>query len=319
MKVVGKLMKNNQDNRKHHLIFTTAALAAIPVAYVGMANHKFNKIFKTNKHYLEKDIIDFLPDEFTVEAYKKFEESDIDWYKQSNLHNCQIDAFDGLKLSGVLIENHRNHRYVILAHDYNEDCYALLRQAHLFDELNFNVLLIDLRGWGNSEGQYTTLGFKESLDILAWIDKLVAFDSNAEIGLYGVGMGASSCLLAAQHTLTSNVSFIISDCAYANAISYLEKRLNSNLYTNLIEMKVSNELNFDLTECNMLEAAAGIAIPVLFIHGTKDQIIPCQDTLNMYEACNASKELLILEDSHHGFNCYHDGFKERITNFIENL
>lgn len=312
-------MGNRNSENKHHPILATVALASIPVAFVSLANRKFKKIFKVDRSYLNQDILSTLPDEFTINAYETYADQNLDWYKGSNLIHQLIDSFDGYVQDGVLIKNHDNHKYVLLAHDYGQDRYALLHQAHLFDDLGFNVLMVDLRGWGDSESEYTTLGFKESLDILAWVNALKQYDELSSVGLYGVGLGAASVILAAEHLNETNLSFVISDCAYASIIDEIEYLADSKLYTSLICSKVNNVLNFNLDDVKILDSVAKIDVPTLFIHGEKDVVVPCQNTLALYENCNAKKELLIIEESQHGYNCYRDGYKECIQNFIENL
>ena len=312
------MSKRNSENKRHSIL-APVALASIPVALLSLGNAKFKKIFKINRDYLNRDIVDFLPDEFTIEAFNETADRNFDWYKQSNLKHITLDSFEGYKLDAVLVANHSDHKYVILAHDYDTDRFALLQQAYMFDELGFNVLMIDLRGWGDSEGEYTSLGFKESLDILAWTKYLLDNDHFAKIGLYGVGLGGASVLLACQHLKPSQVKFMISDCAYQSIRSYLENTCGAKPYMSIIARKVKSVLGFDLDDGDVLKASAKIDIPTLFIHGDKDSRVSVQDTLSLYEVCNAKKELLILENSEHGYNCYREGFKDCISNFIENL
>lgn len=312
------MSKRNSEN-KHHSILASVALASIPVALISLGNAKFKKIFKINRDYLNRDIVDFLPDDFTVDAFNETADRNFDWYKHSNLKHITLNSFEGYKLDAVLAENHDNHKYVILAHDYDTDRFALLQQAYMFDKLGFNILMIDLRGWGDSEGEYTSLGFKESLDILAWVKYLLDNDHFAEIGLYGVGLGGASVLLAGQHLKPSQVKFIISDCAYQSIKNYIENAFNAKPYMQVITRRIKSVLGFELEDGNILKAAEKIDIPTLFIHGDKDTVVSVQDTLSLYEVCNAKKELLILEDSEHGYNCYREGFKDCLQNFVENL
>ena len=158
--------------KKKHTLLKLAGLAALPLAYYGAGSVVFDKMFKIDKSYIDRDIFDYLPDEYTKEAYNNSIDLNIDWYKASKLKKATIKSFDGLMLDGVEIINHDTNKFVILVHGYNTDRYVLLEQARIFGELGYNSLLIDQRGWGNSEGEYTSFGFKESLDLLKWIDYL---------------------------------------------------------------------------------------------------------------------------------------------------
>lgn len=60
---------------------------------------------------------------------------------------------------------------------------------------NYNVLLINLRGHGKSEGNYVDFGVKSRFDILKWLDYININYNSPKIGLYGVSMGASSVMM----------------------------------------------------------------------------------------------------------------------------
>ena len=53
----------------------------------------------------------------------------------------------------------------------------------------------DFSGWGNSEGDWVTLGYKEKLDLKAVIDYLQTEKKVTSIGLWGRSMGAVSSIL----------------------------------------------------------------------------------------------------------------------------
>jgi len=44
-------------------------------------------------------------------------------------------------------------------------------------------------------------------------------------------------------------------------------------------------------------------LPVIFFHGEKDSIVPCEMAQNLYSACTGKKSLTIFKDADHGV-CY---------------
>lgn len=305
--------------KKKHTLIKLAGLAALPLAYYGTGSVIFDKMFKIDKGYIERDIFDFLPDDFTKEAYSNSLDLNIDWYKSSKLKKASITSFDGLLLDGIEIINHNSNNFVILVHGYNTDRYVLLEQARIFAELGYNSLLIDQRGWGNSEGDYTTFGFKESLDLLKWIDYLIKEYPDVNLGLYGVSMGASTVLLTSGHSLPNNVSFAISDCAYTSLEDLLTTKLNTSMLNASIKTQVLRKLGFKIEEVNCLKMVSKSNIPTLFIHGDNDKLLPYQMTLNLHAALNTKKMLCIINGSDHAYNCYRNEFKEAIIDFLDNL
>ena len=64
-----------------------------------------------------------------------------------------------------------------------------------YQKAGYNVLVIDSRCHGKSDGKYSTAGVKESSDVLAWA-KLVHSFGNREICLHGICIGTSAGLFA---------------------------------------------------------------------------------------------------------------------------
>ena len=60
-------------------------------------------------------------------------------------------------------------------------------------------------------------------------------------------------------------------------------------------------------------------MPTLFIHGDQDRIVPFSDAEELYEACSAEKELVIVEGAGHAQACYKDpdAYYDSIFKFID--
>lgn len=70
--------------------------------------------------------------------------------------------------------------------------------ARAFHEQGYHVLTPDARAHGESEGSLISLGWNERKDLLRWIDAVLEMDSQAEIVLYGISMGADTILFCPQ-------------------------------------------------------------------------------------------------------------------------
>ena len=45
---------------------------------------------------------------------------------------------------------------------------------------------------------------------------------------------------------------------------------------------------------------------MLFVHGTSDEFVPVNMTIENYEACNAAKEILLIEEAGHALSYFVD-------------
>lgn len=65
-----------------------------------------------------------------------------------------------------------------------------------YEQAGFNVLVVDTRCHGLSDGKYNTIGLKESTDVLAWAKLVHEKLGNQEIYFHGICIGTSSGLFA---------------------------------------------------------------------------------------------------------------------------
>ena len=63
---------------------------------------------------------------------------------------------------------------------------------------------------------------------------------------------------------------------------------------------MKRKAGFDYKAVSTLDVLKTCKIPVLFIHGGKDDFVPTQMTLDNYSACASPKELLIVPEAGHG-------------------
>ncbi|MEK6876218.1 MAG: alpha/beta hydrolase, partial [Nanoarchaeota archaeon] len=88
------------------------------------------------------------PIEFTPESFDlKYE-------------NVTLKTEDGLNLKGWFIPINKSSNTIIVMHGYPTNKADVLPFS-MFLLKKFNVLLFDFRSFGESEGSYTTVGYKE--------------------------------------------------------------------------------------------------------------------------------------------------------------
>lgn len=185
--------------------------------------------------------------------------------------------------------------------------------SRFFDELDCNVLYVEQRGQNASGGQYMTFGIHERYDCRGWV-RWVNKTVNSEhlpIYLAGVSMGASTVLMASGQKLPDNVKGIISDCAFTSphdiwAYVIKEKmrltyRIRSYVVNDMLKRKAKIQEHY-----STIDAMKENSVPVLFVHGTSDNLVPVDMTYRNYLACAARKTLLVVPGADHAISCYVD-------------
>lgn len=148
-----------------------------------------------------------------------------------------------------------------------------------FHQRNLNVLMIDLRGHGESGAARLTFGSHESRDVLAGIDYLTQCGfSLPAIGLLGASMGGAAAIVAAAEE--PRLGALVTDSTYADLYDVL--RLQFRRLTRLPPCLLSGALLAArvLTGVSMLQSAPALHIAgrrgfaTLVIHAADDPFVP---------------------------------------------
>ena len=286
-------------------VITTGVLAASYVAYETISE----EIFKTT----------FLPRKisYIVKAEEK------EWLNNSNALQVNINSLDGYKLCAYNIHNNDNHKYIIMLHGLWADKSSNYYRAMHFDKLGYNLLLVDQRGSGQSEGDYITYGQKESLDLVQWIDYLITKDPEVEICLYGVSMGAVTVMMSLANDISKNVKCIVEDSGFSSFKDelehYIETKYNipfSSVVTSLIETKMKENLGITYDDVIPKNCLDENEIPILFIHCKNDSLVPFEMSKVLYNHNKGLKKYYPIEDGDHCEGISDANYFINVNNFI---
>lgn len=214
-----------------------------------------------------------------------------------------IQSDDQLNLHGYFI-NQKSHIYVIMVHGYRADASSLISPIKKFKTQKYNLLIPDLRGHGQSEGDYIGMGWDDRQDIINWIDYILKIDKKASIILYGVSMGAATVMNVAGEDLPSQVKAIIEDCGYTSVWDVFKNHINmtdkqSEVALHLASFMTLLRAGYRLEDVNPLKQVEKCQIPILFIHGDKDEFVPYDMVYQLYNVANCQKQLLVISQAGH--------------------
>ena len=232
------------------------------------------------------------------------------WLERHESEEVEVQSDDGFLLHGLLIPHVAPRATVILFHGWRSswemDFTCILPFMY---EQRLQMLLVDERAQGDSEGRYITFGVRERLDVPVWVDYVAnRFGPKHPIFLQGLSMGATVVLMASSTHFNANVRGILADCGFTSPheiISGIWRNRTPfpahfamwwlDLYTRLFA-------DFKLKEYSTTEALAKTEYPVMFLHGTADKFVPSYMTKQSYEACASEKTLLLVDGATHGMS-----------------
>lgn len=111
-----------------------------------------------------------------------------------------IRSFDGTRIAGWLgLQPMRRPGIVLVPGLFSskDDTSQRRKALKMWRKWNYNVLVIDMRGFGQSEQVPSTPGWKEAEDVIAAARFLYSFNPVSRVGVMGESMGATASLLAA--------------------------------------------------------------------------------------------------------------------------
>ena len=249
------------------------------------------------------------------------------WLMLQEREDVYITSDDGLRLHGVLVPNENSKKVVICFHGYSSkgatsDFAAI---SKFYKENDFNILMVDARAHGESDGKYIGFGCLDRMDVLKWINYVVEkFGEECQILLHGISMGGATVVMASGLHLPNNVKFIISDCAFTSpweVFSYVLK----NMYNippfqviNIASNMCKKMAGYNFKECNADIEVRRATVPILFIHGANDTFVPCRMCHDIYDNCHSDKEILIVKEAGHAESYYKETeiYEENIKKFI---
>lgn len=240
-----------------------------------------------------------------LDPYKEQMKAGEEWIRARQMETVSIQSHDGLKLVGHYL-NAGARKTLILFHGYRSRAYRDFScVAEYYHSLGFNLLFVDQRAHGESEGKHICFGALERLDCVRWaeyIDRRVGGD----IFLDGISMGASTVLMAAGEQLPDSVRGIIADCGFTSPGAIMEKVMTVDLKIpkwplfQLVSLFIRLRAGFGVEEYSTLKALEKNRLPILFLHGKDDRFVPCSMTEQAYAACSSEKEMLLVEGAGHG-------------------
>ncbi len=252
----------------------------------------------------------------------------LEWFSKQNFSEIEIRNSDNQKLYGYFIKaDEASDKYIICAHGYrscgkNEFC-AIAKFLH---ESGYNILLIDHRAAGKSDGKYITFGLKESEDMLLWVQYIIdRFGENSKIGLYGISMGSATVTsLCGNDLLPDNVKFAVADCGYTCVYDEFTYHLKNAHIPSEPVIKSFDIINKALSKCSVfqmspLQRVKKSKVPILFIHGEKDDFVPTEMVYTLYDNCTAPKDLFISENAEHAesYPANSDKYEQKFSDFTK--
>lgn len=233
-----------------------------------------------------------------------------------------------LEIAGWYIPSLDSDRAMVLVHGRNaskQDAISgnFVDLAAALHEAGTSVLMIDLRGHGESEGERYSFGVNERRDVLGAVDLLLDHGYEAgKIGVLGISLGGGATIGAASEEPA--IGLVVLDSAFADLYPLIQLKwdeeaglprffLPSLLFMNRVLY------GYDMTEVRPADELAQIAPrPVLIVHCTADEDVDISHAETLQETLPSAQTWYVGECEHAEIYRDHPGeYEDQVITFID--
>ena len=220
-----------------------------------------------------------------------------------SFEDVYIQTEDHIKIHGWLIKAPSAKNTLVFFHGNAGNIGDRLGKIDLFYRMGLNILIIDYRGYGKSEGHPTESGvYKDAVAAYDYLRERDDMKGQNIVG-YGASLGGAIAIdLATKRALAC----LMVDSTFSSAVD-IAKRVYPFVPSFLIRTKLDS-----------VTKIKKINIPKLFIHSAEDRTIPIALGRKLYDAAPGPKEFIeIVGDHNDGHIHAQDKIREGIKMFLK--
>ena len=178
------------------------------------------------------------------------------------------------------------------------------------------VVQFSFSGNGASEGRFEdATPTKEVLDLGSILDAFPGF----RVACVGHSMGGAVSLLRAGRD--PRIAALVSLAGMVHVQAFMRRHFGHLRHGDAMLEKPACPWNRNLEEDarrigSLTDVARGIRIPWLLVHGTADELVPLQDSVDARAAASGRPELITIEGADHRFTGAHTALAQAVVPWI---
>lgn len=184
-----------------------------------------------------------------------------------------------------------------------------------YRDRGIDLFAMDHTASGASGGSFIGFDVLEREDCLQWLDFLMEeFGRDTQFILHGFSMGAAT-VMAMSSRCPENVRFIVEDSGYRDA----EAAMRHQVFFMYEPLRLLNKLiaGYDWKDADVTKSLQKARVPMLFVHGQEDKLVPYENGPFLYELYTGEKDCFFPAHARHVESMYADpeGYAQKLDSF----
>jgi fermentation-respiration switch protein FrsA (DUF1100 family) len=236
-------------------------------------------------------------------------------YRIENFQAADGTALNAWFLPARIKDGEQAKATILFLHGNAENISTHFRNVAWLPAEGFNVLALDYRGYGASDGEPSLAGMQ--LDIDAAMRSLLV-QKNVDpdkIIIFGQSLGGSLAIYYAAHSAyRANIRAVVIDSAFFDYRQIVKEKLAGFFLSWPFQWLPSLTVDDDYSPAN---AVASISpLPLLLIHGDRDVVVPTHNSQQLFERAKEPKELWIVPGAGHTQSLNKETVRKRLLEYL---
>lgn len=238
--------------------------------------------------------------------------------KNLSYEDVFFQSQDGTRLHGWFVKAAKPPvGTVIHFHGNAQNLTAHFSSVDWFPEMGFNVFTFDYRGYGKSQGAPNRRGvFEDCIAAISYIKTRPDVNPN-NLFVFGQSLGGANAIAALGENRFSGIRAAAIESTFYSYRSIVRDKIAQIPILSLIRWPLSFLIVSNAHSPGPVVDRIS-PVPILFIHGTEENVIPYPHSEKLFEQAKEPKQLWIVKDGGHteAFTKFGYQYKEQLVEFF---
>ena len=281
-------------------IVLTAIFLLLILPLIIIANYVFTvQMVRTSKDKWKRGC-SALDNEEQVKMY----DEGLKWASENKDKIVEVDIYnDKLHLFGEYFD-FGSKKCAIILQGRTESLWYSYYYAKPYQDLGYNILVIDSRAHGNSDGKYNCAGLKEYRDVLKWTEYIKNRFNIEKFILHGICIGSATAMYAITNDKNNYYEGIVADGMYTNFYEtfknhMIEEGRRVHPFIDIMMVIMYLRAGVDIKRKGPIKSIKNLDKPILFLYSKEDKFSLPEKAKLLYDVCPSEKRLVWFEKGAH--------------------